>query len=106
MRASTAWTLPTCLCSRPARARMNTSNRGHSFGVALMGTSRRLRRALLLFLGVREGRVTYPLAFVPCAATRVEALAIAGTVALQHVVELAPIDDTEVVVLSGVVPFQ
>src|SRR3954471_5279001 len=101
MRASAAWTLPTCLCSRPDRARMNTSNRGHSFRVALIGTSRRLRRTLLLLLGVREGRVTHPLPFVPCTATRIEALAIAGAVALQHVVELAPVDGAEVVVLGG-----
>src|SRR5690242_4051267 len=101
MRASAAWTLPTCLCSRPDRARMNTSKSGHSLATALI--SRCLRGTLLTLLGVRDRRFAHPFTFIPRTTARFQPFPIARTVALEHVVELAPVDGTEVVVLGCLV---
>src|SRR5688572_8300955 len=106
MRASGAWMLPACLCSIPERARMNTSNSGHSLRTSLIGTSsgRGLRRLLLASVGERG--IANPLAVVVRSPARLETLAVAWAVALEHPVELGPVDRTEPVMLRLLVPAQ
>src|SRR5262245_34546950 len=107
MRASAAWMLPACLCSRPDFARMKTSNSGHSFRTSLIGrSSSGCRRCRLSLACVRDGRVADPGAFLVRAATGLETLAVARTVPLEHTLELRPVDLAEVVVLCRLVPAQ
>src|SRR4051812_9677466 len=58
--ASSAWTLPTCVCDRPRLGRTNTSER------SVMAPPRCARSWLLA--GVGGGRVAYPLVLVVGAA--------------------------------------
>src|SRR6185312_11251521 len=98
MRVSAAWRLPTCLCSRPERARMKTSNSGQSSLMALTSPS---------VLGcVSRGRLADPAAVLVRPAPRLQPLLVAGAVALQHRLELAPVDGTGEVVLRGLIPAQ
>src|SRR6185437_15441899 len=107
MRASAACRLPTCLCSRPERARMKTSNSGQS---SLMGrdlVSRRCdirgrtrsRAPPAMLGGVGERRFPNPAACLVRGATRLQPLLIAGAIALEHRLELAPVDRAGEVVL-------
>src|SRR5688572_32947468 len=108
MRASAACTLPTCLCSSPERARMNTSKSGHSVSRALIANSSRccLHCALFLLRCMRNGRLANPTAFFMRALTRGQPLAIARAIAFQYAVEFRPVDGAELIVLGGFVPAQ
>src|SRR5690242_2677538 len=99
MEASGACRLPTCLCASPCWLRMNTSQSGHSCAMArgsedaeLMGArlwrSCRAGCALRTLGGMRERGLAYPRAVVPRLAPRGEPLAVARSVALDHLVEL------------------
>src|SRR6478752_4738443 len=105
MRASAAWILPACLCSRPDFARMKTSNSGHSLRTSLISRSSSGRRGGALSLArVGDRRLPHPGPVLVRAATRLEAFAVARTVTLQHALEFGPVDLAELVVLSGFVP--
>src|SRR6185437_2805438 len=109
MLASAAWRLPTCLCSRPARERMNTSNSGQSSdlgsSVTLPPLTRSWRsRTLLERMG--RGCITHPRALIVCTAARFQALPVAGSVALEDRVEFLPIDLAVLVVPGSAVAAQ
>ncbi len=55
---------------------------------------------------MRRGRLAYPITVVVCFPARFQPLAIARPVALQHRLELAPINGTEAVVLTALFPAQ
>ena len=104
MRASVACTLPACLCSSPERARMKTSKSGHvAFLVCSCRISSTARaapaRRCVASSAYASGRLAHPAAVLVRALARLEPLAIAGAVALEHRVELAPVDRAETVVL-------
>src|SRR5215469_9208370 len=102
MRASAACRLPTCLCSRPERERMNTSNSGQSSDMTLSFDCRRLPRPFLG--GMRAGCFANPVPSLVRRAARLETLAVAGAVALQHGVKLTPVDRPDTVALRPLVP--
>src|SRR5690348_4642630 len=114
MRASAAWRLPTCLCSRPERARMKTSKSGQSLLMSRhlcscacgVGCRARLRAAPAVLGGMGGSRFAHPPAILVGSAPRLQPLLIAGPVALQHRLELAPVDGAGEVVLGGLVPAQ
>src|SRR5882757_7622728 len=91
--ASVACREPTCLCASPLRLRIKTSQSG-VVGVAivplLLSRLRELTR--LAFLGIGGGRLAHPGAIVMRLAPRGEAIAVAGAVAGQHLIEFFPID--------------
>src|SRR6478672_11883628 len=99
MRASAACRLPTCLCSSPARERMNTSNSGQSLLIACSlkecctplggGTCRLLAR-------MRGGGLAHPLPALVGRPPCLQALAVARAVALEHRVEFAPVDRADI----------
>ena len=62
------------------------------------------RGARLLLGRVGDCCFAHPRAFLMRLAARFDALAIAGAVALQHVLEFGPVDGAELVVLGGLVP--
>src|SRR5215469_10924738 len=104
MRASAACRLPTCLCSRPERARMKTSNSGQS---SLMACSLGSWGCDVGVLGgVGRGRFPDPAARLVRRAPGLQSLRVAGALALQHGLELAPVDGAGEVVLAGLVPAQ
>src|SRR6185437_8842259 len=88
---SVACSEPTCLCASPLRLRIKTSQSG-VFGVAmLISLLGGLQcRALPALLGVGQCGLTDPGAFLMRLASCCEAIAVAGAVAGQHRVELAP----------------
>src|ERR1700734_4502221 len=96
MRASAACRLPTCLCSRPERARMKTSNSGQS---SLMPVAP-------VFGRVGGGGFPDPAALPMRLASRLQPLLVARPVALQPRLELAPVDGAGEVVLASLVPAQ
>src|SRR5215218_7011867 len=106
MRASAAWTLPTCLCSSPWRERMNTSNNGHSCSVDILWSSGGPGRSCTLLAGMCNGCIAHPPPLLLCLAACFEPFAVAGAIAFQHILELAPVDGTEAKVLRGFVPFE
>src|ERR1700733_6593052 len=107
MRASAACRLPTCLCSSPARERMKTSYSGQSLLMpSLLKGSGDLRRAGALLGRVRRGRLAHPVSGVVSRPARLQALAVAGAVALEHRVKLVPVDRADEVVLRALVPAQ
>src|SRR5476651_509201 len=103
MRASTACTLPTCLCSSPERERIKTSNSGQSGDVVTMLSSG-CGGTWALFVGVRERCLTHPAALFLGAAARLQTLAIAGAVAADNAIKFIPVNLTEAVVLSLRIP--
>src|SRR5579862_5227453 len=108
MRASAACRLPTCLCSSPARERTKTSYRGQS-GVMVslvVGGLGGRGGAVLHLLGVRGGGLAHPLSGGVRGTARLQALAVARPVALEHRVELAPVDGPDAVVTGGLVQVQ
>src|SRR5262245_47673181 len=56
------------------------------------------------FCGVRHGRLAHPAPVIVSLAACGEPLAIAGAVALEHFLELVPVDGAEAVVLRNLVP--
>src|SRR2546430_1790166 len=91
--ASVACKEPTCLCASPLRLRIKTSQSG-MFGVAmaislLCGLQ---GRALPALLRIGQRRLAHPGAVVMCLPPRREAVAIAGAVAGQHLLEFFPVD--------------
>src|SRR5580692_2068545 len=102
MAGSAACTLPTWRCSRPARERMNTSKSGQSSSIAgspqASGSGDGARGELG---GMRRGGLAHPGALGMCRAARLEALVVAGPVALEYRVELAPVDRSDLVVSGG-----
>src|SRR5688572_2653383 len=107
MRASTACTLPTCLCSSPERDRMNTSNNGHSLRTWVTAISSRcFGGACVLLRRVRQRGFAHPLPCLMSAAASLKALAIAGTVTLENSLKLAPIDGAKTVVPALLIPPQ
>src|SRR5437868_7742520 len=92
--ASAACNEPTCLCASPLRLRMKTSQSG-VFGVAIMFSSNlfgSLRDVPTLALpGVGSGRLAHPGAVVMRLAPRRQAVAVAGAVAGQHLIEFFPV---------------
>src|SRR5947208_9871191 len=108
LSASGAWRLPTCLCASPCWLRMKISQSGHSLIVRSSITAHyasgcfpRPGRALLR---VRHCRVAHPSPVLPCLDARTQPVAVAGTVALDHVLEFVPVDGTEIVVAARAVP--
>src|SRR5882757_4077264 len=95
--ASVACSEPTCLCASPLRLRMKTSQSG-MFGVAMMISllcsllGGLQRRALPALLGIGQCGLADPGAFLVRLAPRRQPVAVAGAVAGQHRVELAPVD--------------
>src|SRR5579863_1012835 len=112
MRASAACTLPTCLCSSPARERMKTSNSGQPKasgglpGSVMLASLCRLRPAPGQLFSVRARRLADPAARLPGGASRLQSLAVAGAIAPEYGVEFAPVDRPAEVVLRGLVPAQ
>src|SRR5665647_3002753 len=102
--ASAACSEPTCLCASPLRLRMKTSHSG-VFGVAIMissslfGCQRDL--SVLALLGVSRCVLTHPGALVMRLAPRRHAVAVAGAVAGQHLLELDPVDRAVFPVTGG-----
>src|SRR5882757_4890566 len=90
---SVACSEPTCLCASPLRLRMKTSQSG-IFGVAMVISlfGGLQRRALPALLGIGQCGLTDPGALVVRLAPRRQPVAVAGAVAGQHRVELAPVD--------------
>src|SRR5580693_8363576 len=88
--ASDACSEPTCLCAKPLRLRMKTSHSG-VFGVAmtvsstLFGGLRGL--SVPAFFGISLRRLAHPGAFVMRLAPRRQPVAVAGSVACQHLLE-------------------
>src|SRR5215469_17260824 len=103
MRASAACRLPTCLCSRPERERIKTSNSGQS-GCMTLSCLRCAPRALLR--GVRGRSFPHPPARFVGRPPRLEPLAVAGTVAPEHGLKLRPVDRPDAVALRRLVPAQ
>src|SRR5262249_29527922 len=93
MVASLACSEPQCLCASPLRLRIKTSHSG-VFGVAIIASlSRGLRsRPLSSLLGIGRGGLAHPGAIVMRLAPRRQPLAIAWTVASEHLLELRPVD--------------
>src|SRR3954451_20723097 len=94
MVASLAWSEPQCLWARPLRLRMKTSHSG-VFGVDMLislNSGRLLGFALPPFLGIGGGCLAHPGAILMCLAPRRHAIAVAGTIAGQHLLELVPVD--------------
>src|SRR6059058_941664 len=91
--ASVACSEPTCLCASPLRLRMKTSQSG-MFGVAIsISLLGRLQgRPLPALLGIGHRRLAHPGAVLMRLAPCREAIAVAGTVACQHLLEFFPID--------------
>src|SRR5512146_193312 len=114
MRASAACRLPTCLCSRPERARMKTSNSGQSLlmGRPLgswtrdVGDGAWLCAAAAVLGRVSGSRFANPTSVLVGGAPRLQPLLITGTLALQHSLELAPINGAGEIVLRGLIPSQ
>src|SRR5213075_1799894 len=102
--ASAACRLPTCLCASPCCERMKISQSGHSVVIVdLLGS---LRRARCLLLCMRHRRLAHPRAVLPRFHARSQPLAVARAVALDHFVELGPVDRAEIVVLALGVPLE
>src|SRR4051812_6927155 len=106
--ASGACRLPTWRCARPCWLRMNTSQRGHSFlSVILLSRLCSLdlgSRRLLRRIGVR--RIAYPLPLFIGLHARAQALTVAGAVTGDHLIELVPVDLSEIVMPALRVPFE
>src|SRR3984893_5279016 len=105
MRASAACRLPTCLCSSPARERMNTSYSAQS-SLMTPPVLRGLRRAGALLPGVRGRRLAHPAPRLVGGAPRLEPFAVAGSVALDHRMKLVPVDRADQIVLRAGLPAQ
>src|SRR3569832_2315407 len=93
MVASLACRDPTCLCASPLRLRMKTSHSG-VFGVDMLislfcGLGGLALRALCR---ISRGGLAHPGALFMSLATRCHAVAVAGAVAGEHLLELAPVD--------------
>src|SRR4051794_4068639 len=90
---SAACSEPTCLCASPLRLRMKTSQSG-MFGVATMVSLFGGLRALALpaLFGIGGRRLAHPGAVVMGLAPRRQPVAVAGTVAGQHLIEFFPVD--------------
>src|SRR5690349_9360497 len=101
--ASGACRLPACLCAKPCWLRMNTSQSGQSF-ISVSGL--RGHRAFGLLFCVCSGGVAHPRALFMGADASLQAVAIAGTVTLNHLVKLFPIDLAEIVVPALRIPLQ
>src|SRR4029077_12626721 len=112
MRASAACTLPTCLCSSPARERMKTSKSGQPkaggglSASVMLASLCSLGRACRQLFRVRARRLADPAARLPGGASRLQSLAVAGAGALEHRAGFAPVDRPADVVLRGLVPAQ
>src|ERR1700681_5073362 len=93
--ASLACSEPTCLCARPLRLRIKTSHSG-VFGVAIMTLLESLcglcRLSLCALFGIGLRRFAHPGAFVMRLAPRREPVAVARSVAGQHLIEFLPVD--------------
>src|SRR4051794_29275673 len=91
--ASLACSDPTCLCASPLRLRMKTSHSG-VFGVAiLISLFRGLCGLTLRTLGgIGGGGFAHPRALVVRLAARGYAVAVAGAVAGEHLLEFGPVD--------------
>src|ERR1700712_137124 len=93
--ASVACSEPTCLCARPLRLRMKTSQSG-VFGVAMIisrfrrGLCRRLAAFALCGIGPRG--LAHPCAFIMGLEARRQPLAVARAVAREHLPEFFPVD--------------
>src|SRR5437762_3054633 len=91
--ASLACSEPTCLCASPLRLRMKTSQSG-VFGVAmvifLLCSLRGL--TMLALRRISGGRLAHPGAVLMRLAPRGEAVAVAGAVTGEHLLELGPVD--------------
>src|ERR1700722_8395100 len=95
--ASAACRLPTCTWLSPRLPRRNTSYSGQLWSV-MSGS--------LVFRGMREGRLTDPGTLVVRRLALREALGVARAVARHDGLELVPVDGTEVVALTRLVPAQ
>src|SRR5256886_9282664 len=117
--ASGACRLPTCLCASPCCERMKISHNGHSDMstsvylrisgancVAARAPSRRLLCAGRAFFRVGKSCLAHPGALFPRLDARPQPVAIARPVALDHVVELIPVDRAEIVMPALGVPFE
>src|SRR3954467_5874542 len=97
MVASLACSEPQCLWARPLRLRMKTSHSG-VFGVdmliSLNDLGRLLGFALPALLRIGRGGFAHPGAVGMGLAPRRHAIAVAWTVAGQHLLELVPVDRT------------
>src|SRR5262252_8428186 len=93
MVASLACSEPTCLCASPLRLRMKTSHSG-VFGVAIVISLLRSLRglAVLAFRRIASCRLAHPRAVVMRLAARGDAVAVAGAVAGEHLLEFGSVD--------------
>src|ERR1700742_3741066 len=100
---SVACSEPTCLCASPLRLRMNTSQSG-MFGVAMMISlfGRLQFGALPALLGIGGCGLAHPGAFVMRLAPRRQPVAVAGSVAGQHLIEFGPVDRAVFPISRGV----
>src|SRR6266446_10455239 len=93
--ASEACSEPTCLCASPLRLRIKTSHSG-VFGVAIMTSLNFLcglcRLPLLALFGIGLRGLAHPGAFLMRLAPRRKPVAVARTVAGQHLLEFVPVD--------------
>src|SRR6186713_2590523 len=64
------------------------------------------RHARFLFFSVGSGGISDPAPVFVSRTPRLDPLAIAGTVTLQHRLKFGPVDGSKVIVLSGFVPLQ
>src|SRR5258706_13801043 len=87
---------------------MKTSHRGHSLIVRSSANahhaSRRLWRARRALLRIRERGLAHPRAVLPRQNAGTQPIAVARTVAFDYVLELVPVDRTEIVVATFLVP--
>src|SRR3569623_450534 len=93
MVAALACSEPTCLCASPLRLRMKTSHSG-VFGVAIsISLFRGLGGlALCALCGIGGGRLAHPGALIVRLVACGHAVAVAGAVAGEHLLELGPVD--------------
>src|SRR5438445_8535933 len=103
--ASGACRLPTCLCASPCCERMKISHNGHSRLMAL-SVSRHPRVWRSALFRIRNRGLTHPRTVFPCRHARAHPIAVARSVAFEDVVELAPIDRTEIVVFARRAPLE
>src|SRR5690606_101135 len=106
MRASAACTLPTCLWFKPCLLRTKTSKRVHSDMSLSPRDGSGSVAFLLLFAGMGDSGFADPGTVFDSLAAGGDAFDAARAVALEHFVELFPLDFAEVVVAAFLVPLQ
>src|SRR5690348_16554706 len=100
--ASGACRLPTWRCASPCWLRMKISQSGHSFCIDRFSSLSRRRDLLAgsLLLGVGKRRFAHLGSLLPSIDARLQTLPVAGTVAVDDLVKLLPVDRPKIVVAA------